>query len=144
VRDALGTAGKMPALLINHVGECPRYRNTAERQDMRKFQKQNPPLSALSGSVTTACLRRAVAGLGDFPIGTDAVLGVHAPEQPVVRRLHVRIGFRKNELAFPAQCGAEIPMRDIKAIGLANHAAPPAFKMALLTATCARWTLCEF
>jgi hypothetical protein len=85
--------------------------------------------------MTAAGFRRAVSGFGDLSVRTDAGLRVHAPEQTVIRSLHIRIVFRQNELPLPTQRGAEIRMMDVEAVGLANHEAPPAFRTARFTAT---------
>ena len=93
--------------------------------------------------MTGAAFRPAVAGFGQIAVRADAGLGVDAPEQAIVARWHARIGFRENELAFPAKRGAEVGVIDAEAIRSLNHAAPPdaAFKMARLTATRATCTL---
>src|SRR5579864_1793768 len=87
----------------------------------------------------------AVAGFGYFAVWPDAGLRVHAPEQAIVGALHIGIGLGKDELPFPAQCGAQIRVVRVEAIAVANHAAPPAaFRMARFTATRASWTLYAF
>src|SRR5271157_4169043 len=72
-------------------------------------------------------LRRAVARLGQLAVGANAGLSVHAPEQAVVRRRHVGIVFRLDELTLPAQRRAEVFAVGIEAIGVGHqhHAAPP-------------------
>src|SRR5271166_2983303 len=92
--------------------------------------------------MTRPHLGRAVARLGQFAIGADAGLGVHAPEQAVVRWRHGGIVFRQYELALPTQSRAEVFAVGIEAIGVGHqhHAAPPelwpaALRMARFTAT---------
>src|SRR5437660_9191635 len=97
--------------------------------------QHNKVLLALAGAVAGPSLRGAVAGFGHLAIRTDTGLGVHAPEQSIVRSLYVGIGLRQNKLPFPAKRGAEIRLARIEAIAIANHATPPAFRMARFTAT---------
>jgi len=131
-----GPSGGMPATLHSSgVGAGSSARATAGIHQ----------LFAFAGAVTPAALGRAVAGFGDFPIRTDARLSMHAPEQAVVRTLHVRVGLGEDELPLPAQGGTQIRVVGVEAIYLANHAAPPAaFRMARLTDTCANFTLYAF
>jgi hypothetical protein len=58
---------------------------------------------ARSTAVAPAALGGAIAWLGQLAIGTDAVLGVDAPVQTVIRRLHGGIVLGKNELSLPAK-----------------------------------------
>src|SRR5579883_2956676 len=88
-----------------------------------------------------AAFRGAQARLGQLAVRPDAGLGVHAPEQAVVRRLHPRVRFRGNELPLPAQRRTQIRIVRIEALAIADHAAPPAFPMARFTATRASCTL---
>ena len=87
--------------------------------------------------------RVAIAGLSQLTIRPDAGLRVYAPEEAVVRGRHARVGVRQNELTLPPQCGTEVRMIGVEAIGFADHAAPPeaAFRMARFIATRASWTL---
>src|SRR5271157_593714 len=72
-------------------------------------------------------LRRAVARLGQLAVGANAGLGVHAPEQAVVRWRHGGIVFCQYELALPTQSRAQVFAVGIEAIGVGHqhHAAPP-------------------
>jgi len=92
--------------------------------------------------MTCPALRTTVAGLGHFAIGSDAGLGVQAPEKAVITGGHRRIGLGQNELAFPAQVGTQVGEVGIETLRLLDHAAPPeAFKMTRATATFASFTL---
>src|SRR5512146_2408433 len=73
-------------------------------------------LSAFAGAMALAPGRGAVAGLGEFAVGTDAGLGVHAPVEALVGGLNRGIRFRQNELALPAQRGAEVGVGNVEAI----------------------------
>jgi len=77
--------------------------------------------------MTRSPARRAVARLGEHAIRTDAGLGVHAPEEAIVRRRHSRVVFDADELLLPAQRGAESFASGVEAfvIGKHHHAAPP-------------------
>src|SRR6266576_5629024 len=85
-----GRSGGMPATL-----HYPR-RRTRARVPALKFPSTS--LFALARAVTSAPLGRAVAWFSDFSVRTDARLGMHAPEQAVVRTLHVRISLGEDEL----------------------------------------------
>ena len=67
-----------------------------------------------------AALGAAVAGFGQLAVGTDAGLGVQAPEQAVVAGGHCGIGLGENELAFPTQGRTQVRMIGVKAIGFAE------------------------
>src|SRR6267378_244410 len=111
----------------------------------RKESRLTPltQLATVSCSVAGASLGATVARLCQIAVGTDAGLGVQAPEQTVVRARHGGIGFGKDKLAFPAQRRTEIRIVGIESIGLADHAAPldAAFRSARFTATRASCTL---
>src|SRR5579862_7326070 len=97
--------------------------------------------------MTAAAIRTAIARLGQFAIGADAGLRVQTPEKAVIACRYRRIGLGQNELALPAQRGAQVRIVGIEAFRFLDqfldHAAPPdaAFKMARLTATFASFTL---
>src|SRR5580704_8720245 len=116
---------------------------TLPRNDQAPFKTARlTNLVALPRPMTRAALRSTVPRFGHFAIRANAGLRVHAPEQPVVGTLHIRIRLRKNELSFPAQSGTKIGVFRIEALRLADHAAPPAaFRMARFTATRASCTL---
>src|SRR5664280_2366072 len=82
---------------------------------------------ALSGPVAGAKLRRAGSRLGQFTIGPDTGLGVHAPEQSVIRRRHRGIALHLDELSLPAQRRTKVFAFGVEAIGveIQHHAAPP-------------------
>src|ERR1039457_681111 len=92
---------------------------------------------ALSGSVARARHRRAGSRLGQFSIGPDAGLGVHAPEQSVIRRRHRRIVLHLDELSLPTQRRAKVFAFRIEAISveIQHHAAPPELWPAALRTT---------
>jgi len=99
-------------------------------------------LPASSGAMTCPALRTAVAGLGHLAVGSDAGLGVQAPEKAVITGGHRRIGLGQNELSFPAQVGTQIGEAGIETLRLLDHDAPPvAFKIARATATFVSFTL---
>src|ERR1700680_2071213 len=89
-------------------------------------------LTTFPRSMTGATLRTAVAGFGQFAVGTNTSLAVKAPEQPIIAGGRTGIGFGCNELALPSQGRAEVRMIDVETIRFAVHAAPPdaAFKIA--------------
>ncbi len=72
---------------------------------------------------------------------------MQAPEKAVIAGGHRRIGLGQNELAFPAQRGAQVRIVGIEAFRFLDHfldhAAPPeaAFKRARVKATFASFTL---
>ncbi len=100
--------------------------------------------TALPRAMTLASCRRAVARFGELAVGADAVLRVQAPEQSFIRPRHRGIVVSQDELCFPAQSRTEVRMAGVEAIELAFHAAPPAFRIARLSATFASWTLYAF
>src|SRR5271165_1172096 len=93
------------------------------------FGLKNPRLScfALSRAMTRPAFRAAVARFGQFAVRADAGLRVHTPEQAVVGRRHGGVMFCLDELAFPAQCRADVLTVDVEASGVGHehHAAPP-------------------
>ena len=92
--------------------------------------------------MTAAALRTAIAGLGQYTIGTNAGLCVQAPKETIIAGRHRRIGLGEDELALPAQRRTQVRMIDVETFSVVDHAAPPAaFKMARVTATFASFTL---
>jgi hypothetical protein len=64
----------------------------------------------------------AVTGFGKYTVWANTGLRVHAPEQPVVARLHCFVVRRRNELALPAQSRAEVRMIDVEScFATMNH-----------------------
>jgi hypothetical protein len=112
------------------------------KQEVRHGAKRNRPnqYHLLAIAIAVALSRRimAVAWFGEFAVGANAGLRVHAPEQPIIARGHGRIGFRVDEQPFPAQGGTQVRVAGIKAFafGLGNHAAPPVFPV------CTSGTVC--
>jgi hypothetical protein len=69
-----------------------------------------------------AIVRGTVAGFGKFAIWADASLGVHAPEEAVIARLHGFVVRGGDELALPAQRRTEMRMVDVEAcFATMNH-----------------------
>jgi len=113
------------------VGRCPMGGSRCHRD-----------LLALPGAVARAVLGGTVARLGQFSIGPNTGLRVHAPEQAVVTGLHVGIRLRSDELSLPPQRRTQVRAVRIEALAFPDHAAPPAaFRMARFTETRANWTL---
>ena len=79
-------------------------------------------------------------GFGQIAVRSDAGLRHSAPEQAAVAGLHGWVGLGPDELALPVQRLAEPFSLGIQMIWF--HAAPPAFRMARLTATRASWIFC--
>src|SRR5437588_11988185 len=75
--------------------------------------------------------RVAIARLSQHAVGTNAGLGVHAPEQAIVAGRHGRVGLCVYEQPFPAQSRAKVGMSGTEALalGLGDHAAPPVFNV---------------
>src|SRR5271165_3776139 len=109
------------------TNETP-YAATNPKSERRKAKSERrKALFALSRAVTRPPLAATVPRLGQFAVGADAGLRIHAPEQAVVGRRHGGIMFCLDKLAFPAQCRADFLAVDIEAIGVGHerHAAPP-------------------
>ena len=104
----------------------------------RELRQRYMLLSALARPVAFASGIIAIAGFGEFTIGSDASLGVHAPEKAVIGRGHGVVVFGENELALPAQSAAKRFATYVEAFGIghAHHRAPPlaALRIARLTA----------
>jgi hypothetical protein len=72
--------------------------------------------------MTAALTGAAIARFSQGTVGTDASLGVHAPEKSVIARLHGFVMSGRDELTLPSQAGAKIRMIDIEACFAAmNH-----------------------
>ena len=101
------------------------FANRIVNPSSKSFQMQTPDektrktasfcLPTFSCPMAPAALRTAIARLRQFAIGTDAGLGVQAPEQAVVAGGHRRIGLGQNELAFPAQRRTQVRMIGVEA-----------------------------
>src|SRR5207248_11627691 len=72
--------------------------------------------------------RVAIARLSQHAVGTNAGLGVHAPEQAIVAGRHSRVGLCVYEQPFPAQSRAKVGMSgtEAHALGLGDDAGHPA------------------
>ena len=76
---------------------------------MRRGSATFPSVVALAGSID------AVAGLGELPIGTDAGLGIHAPEQTIIAGRHSGVALVVNEKPLPTKPGTQVRMACIEA-----------------------------
>src|SRR5215831_7660835 len=71
--------------------------------------------------------RRAVARLGEFAVRANACLGVHAPEQAVIRWRHSRVMLTADELLLPAQRSTQRFFTCVETFLVEpHHATPPA------------------
>lgn len=70
-------------------------------------QLDRPLLSstAIAVAVTLSSVIVAVAGLGELAVGTNACLGIHAPEQTVIAGRHSGVALGVNEKPLPAKLG---------------------------------------
>jgi hypothetical protein len=83
--------------------------------------------AAFPCAVTLSSTIVAVAGFGQMAIGTDASLGIHAPEQTIIAGRYGRVTLGVNEKPLPTKPGTQVRMVCIEALALGsrNHAAPP-------------------
>jgi hypothetical protein len=61
--------------------------------------------TAIAVAVTFSSVIVAVAGLGELAVGTNARLGVHAPEKTVIAGGHRCVALGVNEKPLPAKPG---------------------------------------
>jgi hypothetical protein len=68
-----------------------------------------------------AAQRGALAGLGQFAVGADAVLGLSAPVESVVGRWDGWVALGEDKHALPTKRWTEARVFRIEAFGIAGH-----------------------